>query len=87
MKAENIQGKVILLQVNKLKEIDSNERDHHLNHRHLVKPQEAHVFDLEDNEYEKVDCLSGHPLPNRWNGVDVEVRSLNGGHFWFSPTN
>ena len=35
------------------------------------------MSDLEDNEYEEVNGLSCHPLPDRWDGVDVEVRCLD----------
>ena len=35
------------------------------------------MSDLEDNEYEEVNGLSRHPLPNRWDGEDVEVRRLD----------
>ena len=87
VKAENIQGKVILLQVNKPEEVNSNECDHHLNHKHIIKPQKAHVLDLEDNEYEEVNGLSSHSLPNRWDGVDVKVRGLISDLFMFTPTN
>ena len=44
-------------------------------HIHLVKTQKSHVFDLEDDEYVEVIDLSSHSLPNRWDGVNVEVQT------------
>ena len=35
------------------------------------------MCDLEDNEYEEVNGLSRHPLPDRWDGEDIEVRRLD----------